>query len=113
MTDLQTAIKDLRDALIDEDAGNGHVRDCAFEVVDAHAADDGRTPTEATAPTMTLTDKAAKLRLRVETEPHGAGAGIAGYTVFRGGQWLLQGTEAEAHAFLDGYGAALVLRGCP
>ena len=31
---------------------------------------------------MTLADKAAKLGLRVETEPHGAGAGIAGYTVF-------------------------------
>ena len=37
MTDLHTAIEDLRAALIDEDAGNGHVRDCAFEVVDAHA----------------------------------------------------------------------------
>ena len=36
MTDLHTAIEDLRAALIDEDAGNGHVRDCAFEVVDAH-----------------------------------------------------------------------------
>ena len=113
MTDLHTAIKDLRAALIDEDAGNGHVRDCAFEVVDAHAADDGRTPTQATAQTMTLADRAAKLRLRVEIEPHGAGAGIAGYTVFRGGQWLFQGTAAEAHAYLDGYGAALALRSCP
>ena len=37
MTDLHTAIEDLRAALSDEDAGSGHVRDCAFEVVDAHA----------------------------------------------------------------------------
>ena len=37
MTDLHTAIEDLRSALIDEDAGNDRVRDCAFEVVDAHA----------------------------------------------------------------------------
>lgn len=36
-SDLQTAIQDLRDALSDEDAGNDRVRDCAFEVVDAHA----------------------------------------------------------------------------
>ena len=63
--------------------------------------------------TMTLADRAAKLGLRVEVEPHGAGAGIAGYTVFRGGQWLFQGTAVEAHAYLDGYDAALALRSCP
>ena len=56
---------------------------------------------------MTLADQAAKLALRVESEPHGAGAGITQHTVFRGGQSLYQGTEAEAHAFLDGYQAAL------
>ncbi len=33
---LHTAIKDLRAAVIDEDAGNDHVRDCAFEVVEAY-----------------------------------------------------------------------------
>ena len=32
---LQTAVEDLRAALVDEDAGNGQVRDCAFEVVEA------------------------------------------------------------------------------
>ena len=37
MTDLHTAIEDLHAALIDEDAGNDRVRDCAFEVVDAQA----------------------------------------------------------------------------
>lgn len=186
MTDLHTAIKDLRDALIDEGAGNDRVRDCAFEVVETTcAADDERTPTQATAEyltrllsnldahmaetcrraaagdagvvpafkrtlleldaqvarflrtedvqrrrrrlhgaleqagmtasarSMTLADRAAKLGLRVETEPHGVGAAGAGYTVFRGGKWLSHGTEAEAHAFLDGYGTALTLRGCP
>ena len=34
--ELHTAIKDLRAAVIDEDAGNDHVRDCAFEVVEAY-----------------------------------------------------------------------------
>ena len=67
----------------------------------------------AAARTMTLADRAAKLRLRVETEPHGAAAGVTGYTVFRGGQWLFHGTEAKTHAYLDGYGAALALRSCP
>ena len=62
---------------------------------------------------MTLADKAAKLGLRVETEQHAAGAGVSRHTVFRGGQWLFQGTAAQTHAFLDGYGAALALRGCP
>ena len=52
-SDLQTAIEDLRAALIDEDAGNGHVRDCAFEVVETYAADDARTPTQATAQYLT------------------------------------------------------------
>lgn len=52
-SDLQTAIQDLRAALIDEDAGNGHVRDCAFEVVETCAAEDGRTPTHATAQYLT------------------------------------------------------------
>ena len=33
---LHAAIKDLRAAVIDEDAGNDHVRDCAFEVVEAY-----------------------------------------------------------------------------
>ncbi|MDD9989027.1 MAG: hypothetical protein OXQ31_22340 [Spirochaetaceae bacterium] len=32
---LRTAVEDLRAALVDEDAGNGHVRDCPFEVVEA------------------------------------------------------------------------------
>ena len=99
MTDLHTAIEDLRAALIDEDAGNGHVRDCAFEVVDAHA--------------RAVAAWAAKLGLRVEHELHGVTAGAARYTVFRGGQWLFHGTEAETHAYLDGYRAALALRGCP
>ena len=52
-SDLQTAIEDLRAALIDEDAGNGHVRDCAFEVVETYAAEDARTPTQATAQYLT------------------------------------------------------------
>ena len=56
---------------------------------------------------MTLTDQAAKLGLRVEHEPHGAGAGVTLHTVHRDGQWLYQGTAAEAHSFLDGYQAAL------
>ena len=34
--ELHTAIKDLRAAVFDEDAGNDHVRDCAFEVVEAY-----------------------------------------------------------------------------
>ena len=67
----------------------------------------------AAARTMTLVDRAAKLGLRVENVPHGAGAGVTLHTVFRGGCWLFQGTAAEAHAFLDGYGAALALRSCP
>ena len=37
MTDLATAILDLRAAVVDEDAGNDRVRDCAFEVVEAYA----------------------------------------------------------------------------
>lgn len=32
---LETTIRDLRAALADEDAGNGQVRDCAYEVVEA------------------------------------------------------------------------------
>ena len=60
--------------------------------------------------TMTLADRATKLGLRVEHELHGVTAGAALYTVYRGGQWLFQGTEAETHAFLDGYEAALTLR---
>ena len=41
---LQTAVEDLRAALVDEDADNGHVRDCAFEVVEAWDAAAARTP---------------------------------------------------------------------
>jgi len=41
---LQTAVEDLRAALVDEDAGNGQVRDCAFEVVEAWDAATERTP---------------------------------------------------------------------
>ena len=63
----------------------------------------------AAARSMTLADRAAKLGLRVEDEPHGAGAGITLHTVFREGQRLYQGTAAEAHAFLDGYSAAVGL----
>ena len=61
---------------------------------------------KAGARTMTL-ERARKLGLRVETEPHGGGAGIGACTVFRGGQWLYQGTAAEAQAFLAGYQAAV------
>ena len=50
---LRTAIEDLRTALLDEDAGNGHVRDCAFEVVETYAAEDERTATQATAQYLT------------------------------------------------------------
>ena len=50
---LRTAVEDLRAALVDEDAGNGHVRDCAFEVVEAWDADAERTPTQATAQDLT------------------------------------------------------------
>ena len=67
----------------------------------------------AAARTMTLADRAAKHGLRVEHELHGVTAGAALYTVYRGGQWLFQGTEAETHAFLDGYAATLKLRGRP
>ena len=63
----------------------------------------------AAARTMTLADRAAKLSLRIEHEPHGAGAGITLHTVYREGRWLYQGTEAETHAFLDGYSAAVDL----
>ena len=42
-SDLRTAVEDLRAALVDEDAGNGHVRDCAFEVVATWDADAERT----------------------------------------------------------------------
>ena len=50
---LRTAIEDLRAALVDEDAGNGHVRDCAFEVVAAWDAEAERTPTQASAQYLT------------------------------------------------------------
>ena len=108
--DLQVAIQDLRNALSDELGGNDDVRDCAFEAVAAYdraaAARAGRGAPRVPAH-MTLADRAAKLALRVEHEPHGAGAGITRHTVYREGQWLYQGAEAETHAFLDGYRAAL------
>ena len=50
---LRTAVEDLRAALIDEDAGNDQVRDCAFEVVDTYTAEAERTPTQATAQYLT------------------------------------------------------------
>ena len=111
--DLQAAIQDLRNALGDELGGNDDVRDCAFEVVAAYdraaaALADRGAPRVAAR--MTLADKAAKLTLRVEHEPHGAGAGITLHTVHRGGQWLYQGAAAETHAFLDGYTEAETAR---
>ena len=111
--DLQAAIQDLRNALGDELDGNDDVRDCAFEAVAAYdraaaALADRGAPRVAAR--MTLADKAAKLTLRVEHEPHGAGAGITLHTVHRGGQWLYQGAAAETHAFLDGYTEAETAR---
>lgn len=67
----------------------------------------------AAARTVTLVARAAKLDLRVKHELHGVTAGAARYTVYRGRHWLFQGTEAQTHAFLDGYGAALTLRSRP
>ena len=50
---LRTAVEDLRAALVDEDAGNGQVRDCAFEVVETWDADAERASTLETARRLT------------------------------------------------------------
>jgi len=55
---LETTIRDLRAALVDEDAGNGHVRDCAFEVVEAW-------------------DAAASAELKTHLQDYGKPAGTA------------------------------------
>ena len=98
--DLQVAIGDLRNALADELGGNAQVRDCAFEAVAAYdralAAPAGRGAPSVTA-RMTLADKAATLALRVESEPHDAGAGVTGHRRIRRSS-LIRGMSATSPA---------------